>query len=65
VATCLARPCSDIGRAEAVIDTAPRAASVSTRIDLPLLGSIDLGSQSLLVSTALIAFVDGFNACSL
>jgi cytochrome c biogenesis protein CcdA/thiol-disulfide isomerase/thioredoxin len=32
---------------------------------LPLLGSINLGQQSLWVSTALISFVDGFNPCSL
>jgi hypothetical protein len=29
------------------------------------LGPIDLGERSLLISTTLIAFVDGFNACSL
>lgn len=34
-------------------------------IDLPLLGAVDLSAQSLWVSTALIAFVDGFNPCSL
>jgi thiol-disulfide isomerase/thioredoxin len=34
-------------------------------IDVPLLGKIDLATQSLAVSTALIAFVDGFNPCSM
>lgn len=34
-------------------------------IKIPLLGDVDLGAQSLWVSTALIAFVDGFNPCSL
>lgn len=34
-------------------------------IDLPLVGPIDVGSQSLVVSTLLIGFVDGFNPCSL
>jgi cytochrome c biogenesis protein CcdA/glutaredoxin len=34
-------------------------------IDLPLVGTLDLGVQPLLLSTALIAFVDGFNPCSL
>ncbi|MBU1691554.1 MAG: hypothetical protein KKD65_12565 [Gammaproteobacteria bacterium] len=34
-------------------------------IELPLLGSFDLGRQSLAVSTAIIGFVDGFNPCSL
>ena len=36
-----------------------------TSITIPLLGEVDLGAQSLWVSTALIAFVDGFNPCSL
>ena len=34
-------------------------------IDVPLIGAIDLDHQSLFLSTALIAFVDGFNPCSL
>ncbi|MGB0514878.1 MAG: thioredoxin, partial [Wenzhouxiangellaceae bacterium] len=34
-------------------------------IQIPLLGSIDLSYQPLLFSTAMIAFVDGFNPCSL
>jgi thiol-disulfide isomerase/thioredoxin len=34
-------------------------------IDVPLIGSINLDNQSLALSTALIAFVDGFNPCSL
>ena len=32
---------------------------------LPLIGAVDLATQSLALSTALIAFVDGFNPCSL
>jgi thiol-disulfide isomerase/thioredoxin len=34
-------------------------------LNLPLIGAIDLGTQSLAMSTAIIAFVDGFNPCSL
>lgn len=34
-------------------------------IDLPLVGQVDLARQPLLLSTALIAFVDGFNPCSI
>lgn len=34
-------------------------------IVLPGLGEVDLGSSSLVTSTLLIAFVDGFNPCSL
>ncbi len=39
--------------------------SVDATIDIPLLGTIDLSYQPLLLSTAIIAFVDGFNPCSL
>jgi thiol-disulfide isomerase/thioredoxin len=42
----------------------PTAAKSST-LNLPLLGPVDLATQSLALSTALIAFVDGFNPCSL
>ena len=34
-------------------------------LDLPLVGTVDLQDRSLLVSTVLIGFVDGFNPCSL
>ena len=34
-------------------------------VTLPIIGEIDLGQQSLAVSTAIIGFVDGFNPCSL
>ena len=34
-------------------------------INIPLFGVIDLGNQSLIISTAVIGFVDGFNPCSL
>lgn len=33
--------------------------------DLSFMGNVDLSSKSLLVSTLLIAFVDGFNPCSI
>lgn len=61
IAACLAQGC-----AEPVV-AAPAAAPAggSTAIAIPLLGTIDLGARSLAASTALIAFVDGFNACSL
>lgn len=36
-----------------------------TVIDVPVIGDVDVGQTSLLVSTVLIAFVDGFNPCSL
>lgn len=34
-------------------------------ITLPLIGEVDLSNQSLLISTLLISFIDGFNPCSL
>jgi cytochrome c biogenesis protein CcdA/glutaredoxin len=34
-------------------------------ITLPIFGEVDLGEQSLAVSTLIIGFVDGFNPCSL
>lgn len=46
--------------------TGVEASELSTEtIDLPLFGERDVGSTSLFVSTLLIAFVDGFNPCSL
>jgi glutaredoxin len=41
------------------------AAPEKKEIIVPLLGAIDLSSQSLFVSTLLISFVDGFNPCSI
>lgn len=35
------------------------------QLNIPLIGSVDLDRQSLLVSTLLISFVDGFNPCSI
>lgn len=43
----------------------PAGASQARTLTVPLIGTVDLGAQSLAVSTALIAFVDGFNPCSL
>ena len=40
-------------------------AQSSAMLDIPLIGAVNLAAQSLTVSTALIAFVDGFNPCSL
>lgn len=41
------------------------AAEAAEAIDVPVVGSVDLGNRSLLVSTLLISFVDGVNPCSL
>jgi thiol-disulfide isomerase/thioredoxin len=48
-----ATECSEIGESEA------------NYIEIPILGYVDLSSLSLGVSTALIAFVDGINPCSI
>ncbi len=51
--------------APAAPEPAPTAPARSSTLTLPLIGSVDLGTQSLALSTAIIAFVDGFNPCSL
>ena len=63
------QPAQTPGAAEASLpaateDALPAAKSGDTLV-LPWFGAIDLSTQSLAVSTALIAFVDGFNPCSL
>ena len=44
--------------------TTPQSGN-DTVITLPILGAVDLTTQSLAISTVLIAFVDGFNPCSI
>jgi cytochrome c biogenesis protein CcdA len=48
----------------------PEARGIADRrndneIDIPLIGTVDLGVQPLVVTTLLIAFIDGLNPCSL
>jgi thiol-disulfide isomerase/thioredoxin len=54
---------------EAAIAEAPPMPDLDSRpgqtLDLPILGPLDLSVQPLLVTTLVIAFVDGFNPCSL
>ncbi|MFP4423943.1 MAG: glutaredoxin domain-containing protein [Candidatus Woesearchaeota archaeon] len=38
---------------------------VTKELDLPLVGTVDVGSMPLVVMTGLMAFIDGFNPCSL
>ena len=67
VASCLGSGCPDSRELsfeqQAPAEQSPEA--VDAAIDIPLLGTIDLSYQPLLLSTAIIAFVDGFNPCSL
>ena len=71
---CLTEACPDVGvgiipgrQARSVERTGGSGsdAVASGIINIPLIGAVNLESQPLLVSTALIAFVDGFNPCSL
>lgn len=43
----------------------PNSSSGNAQIDVPLIGIIDLSGTNLWLATGLIAFVDGFNPCSL
>jgi cytochrome c biogenesis protein CcdA/glutaredoxin len=43
----------------------PAAAADASVLRIPLIGAVSLGAHSLAFSTAVIAFVDGFNPCSL
>ena len=49
----------------AVENDSLRSLNPSLKLDLPIFGSIDLSLQSITLTTAIIAFVDGFNPCSL
>lgn len=51
-----------LARAPPVVEAEP---APSGTLKLPLLGAVDLAAQPLLVTTLVIAFVDGFNPCSL
>ena len=71
---CLKNACVDAGAgimpgaAERPVTSPPQPEvneSGSNQIKLPLIGTVDLSKQSLLISTLLISFVDGFNPCSI
>jgi thiol-disulfide isomerase/thioredoxin len=74
VKACLAEGCADAGagimpgasttRSPAAAAGTSAASPVSDSLEIPLLGSVDLSHQPLLISTLLIAFVDGVNPCS-
>lgn len=78
VVSCLTSGCPDIGAPvvgpDVIVSSGGAGslekhvlpdASANNIITLPFIGAVDLGAQSLWVSTALIAIVDGFNPCSL
>ena len=66
LAECLRSGCIDSqALALGEVEDGTQTGEKTTGIELPLLGTIDLSYQPLLLSTAIIAFVDGFNPCSL
>jgi thiol-disulfide isomerase/thioredoxin len=67
VIDCIANTCeSPIDKEVLGTDTPVEAPTNSDQvITVPFFGDIDLGQQSLAISTLIIGFVDGFNPCSL
>ncbi len=64
---CIATACEspiekEIPGSETPVDALTNSDQV---ISVPIFGEIDLGKQSLAISTLIIGFVDGFNPCSL
>lgn len=67
---CLATGCPDAGAgvitaAAPAVEPRERADDAREVIDVPFVGEVDAASHSLVLSTLLIAAVDGFNPCSL
>jgi hypothetical protein len=69
--TCFAAGCPD---SRDLLDIGPEGPGPALRpvledvdavLDVPLVGKVNLSVQPLLLSTSLIAFVDGFNPCSI
>lgn len=76
ITNCLAKGCPDAGEGVSGLnDSTPEPTSAPDEepndslqthsIKLPFIGLVNLDKQSLLVTTLLISFVDGFNPCSL
>jgi hypothetical protein len=71
VERCAAGGCPDVagaviaGRVPEAVPEAEKPETDGTVVSVPLLGSHDVSGDSLIWATALIAFVDGFNPCSL
>ncbi len=55
----------EVVKAGAAAGAEPAAVDSGSVLNIPLIGAINLAGQSTFVSTALIAFVDGFNPCSI
>ncbi len=55
----------DSGEQPGPADPVPAEHENDNEIDIPLIGTVDLGVQPLVVTTLLVAFIDGLNPCSL
>lgn len=62
---CLVEDCPDARALSETLERDPRPDREAAVINLPLIGAIDLSVQPLIFSTLMIAFVDGFNPCSI
>jgi thiol-disulfide isomerase/thioredoxin len=64
--TIITTPLKDIFSPSTPVTSGGESSSSTTHnLKIPFLGSINLDRQSLLISTILISFVDGFNPCSI
>jgi len=62
---CLTESCPDARALSEAVERDPRPEREAAVVNLPLIGAIDLSVQPLIFSTLMIAFVDGFNPCSI
>ncbi|MEE4295010.1 MAG: thioredoxin [Wenzhouxiangella sp.] len=65
VERCLSNACADPRQMALAAAENADSEQAAALVRLPLIGEIDLAVQPLLVSTLMIAFVDGFNPCSI
>lgn len=65
VASCLERSCPDSRNLVLQPGEPPAPETAEGLVSIPFVGEIDLARHPLLLATALIAFIDGFNPCSL
>ena len=65
ITRCLTEACPDARVLAESVEQPQRASDAPAVLNLPLIGAIDLSVQPLVFSTIMIAFVDGFNPCSI
>ena len=59
------RVTGDAGEGTCGLDDCPIPVEEDTTVDVPGIGTVDVGDKSLILSTLLIGALDGFNPCSL